>query len=66
MKCFTTTFKLCSEYSIRKVQGNRVGLKLNWVYKLLAYAYDVNLLEDNTDTANKNTETLIYASRKLV
>jgi hypothetical protein len=31
--------------------------------KLLAYADDVNLLGDNTDTINKNTDTLIDASK---
>jgi hypothetical protein len=36
-----------------------VGLKLNGTHQLLAYANDVNLLGDNTDTINKNTETLI-------
>jgi hypothetical protein len=34
-----------------------VGLKLNGTRELLADA-DVNLLRDNIDTANKNTETL--------
>jgi hypothetical protein len=30
----------------------------------LAYADDVNLLEDNIDTMNKNTQTLIDASKE--
>jgi hypothetical protein len=42
-----------------------VGLKLNETHQLLAYADDVNLLGDNIDTINKNTETLIYASQKV-
>jgi hypothetical protein len=29
------------------------------------YADDANLLEDNTDTIKKNTETLIYASKEV-
>jgi hypothetical protein len=45
----------------RKVQENQVGLKLNGTHLLLAYADDVNLLGDNTDTIKKNTETLIDA-----
>jgi hypothetical protein len=42
-----------------------VGLKLNGPHQLLAYADDVNLLGDNVDTINKNTETLIAANKKV-
>jgi hypothetical protein len=41
-----------------------VGLKLNGTYQLLAYADDVYLLGDNIDIINKNTETLIDASKE--
>jgi hypothetical protein len=51
-------FNFASEYDIRKVQENQVGLKLNGTHHLLAYADDVNLLGDNIDTVKKNTETL--------
>jgi hypothetical protein len=42
-----------------------VGLKLNETHHLLAYAYDVNLLGDNTDTIKENTEILIDASKEI-
>jgi hypothetical protein len=42
-----------------------VGLKFNGTHQLLAYADDVNLLQDNIDTINKNIETLIDASKEV-
>jgi hypothetical protein len=51
--------------TIRKVQETQVGLKMNGIHQLLAYADDVNLLGDNIDTAEKNTETLIDASKEV-
>jgi UDP-N-acetylglucosamine 2-epimerase len=42
-----------------------VGLKVNRTHQLLAYADDVNLLGDNVDTIQKNTETLIDASKEV-
>jgi hypothetical protein len=53
------------EYAIRKVQENEMELNLNGPHRLPAYADDVNLLGDNIDTINKNTETLIYASKEV-
>jgi hypothetical protein len=47
------------EYAIKKIQENQVRLKLNWAYQLLAYADYLNVLEDNTDTVNKNIEIVI-------
>jgi hypothetical protein len=52
-------------FADRKVQENQVGLKLNGTHQLLAYADDVNLLGDNTDTIKKNMETLIDASKEV-
>jgi hypothetical protein len=42
-----------------------MGLKLNATHQMLAYADDVNLLRDNTDTIKKNIETLIGASKDI-
>jgi hypothetical protein len=35
------------------------------MHQLLAYADDLNLLGDNIDTINKNTQTLIDASKEV-
>jgi hypothetical protein len=58
-------FNFTLEYAIKEVQENQAGLKLNGTHQLLAYADDVNLLGDNIDTINKNTQTLIDASKDV-
>jgi hypothetical protein len=58
-------FNFALEYATRKVQENQLGLKLNGTHQLPAYADDVNILGDNTDAINKNTETLIDASKEV-
>jgi hypothetical protein len=42
-----------------------VGLKLNGTHQLLAFADDVNLLGDNIETINRNTETLTDTSKEV-
>jgi hypothetical protein len=59
-------FNFALEYAINKVQENQVELKLNGTHQLLANADDVNLLGDNIDTIEKNTEALIDASKEVV
>jgi hypothetical protein len=58
-------FNFSLEYVICKVQETQVGLKLNRIHQLLAYADGMNLLGDNIDTIKKNTETLIDASKEV-
>jgi hypothetical protein len=49
-------FNFALEYAIRNFQESQAGQKLNWTHHLLAYADDVNLMEDNIDIINKNTK----------
>ena len=51
-------FNFALEYTIRSVQVNKEGLKLNGTYQLLAYADDVNI-----HTLKENAEALLAATR---
>jgi hypothetical protein len=58
-------FNFALEYAIRKVQENQVERKLSGTLQLLVYADDANLLGDNTETIQKNTETLNDISKQV-
>jgi hypothetical protein len=56
-------FIFALEYAIRKAQEHHMGLKLNGTHQLLAYADDMTLPGDDIETINKNTKTLVNASK---
>ena len=49
-------FNYALEYTIRRVQVNQEGLKLNGTHQLLVYADDVTVLGGSTRTIKKHTE----------
>ena len=54
-------FDFALPYTIKRVQVNQNGLKLNGTHQLLVYADDVNILGGNVHTVKENTEALIVA-----
>jgi len=57
-------FNFALEYTIRMVQINQDGLKLNGTYHLF-YADDVNMLGGSIHTIKENTEALVVASKEI-
>jgi hypothetical protein len=57
-------FNFALEYSIRRVQVNQDGLKLNGTHQLLVYADDVNILGGSVHTVKENAEALVVATKE--
>ena len=55
-------FNYALEYTIRRVQVNQDGLKLNGTHQLLAYADDDNILGGGINTLKENAEALVPAT----
>jgi len=58
-------FNFPLEYTIRMVQVNQGGLKLNGTHQLLAYADDVNKLGGSIHTPKENAEDLVAITRDI-
>ena len=58
-------FNFALEYTIRRVQVNQNGLKLNGTHQLLAYADDVNILGGSIHPLKENAEALVAATREI-
>jgi hypothetical protein len=46
-----------------KIQENEIGLELDGAHQILVCADNINLLDRRKNTINRNTETLLEASR---
>jgi len=57
-------FNSALENTMRRVQVNQDGLKLNGTHQLLVYADYVNMLGGNTCTLKENAEALIMAIKE--
>jgi hypothetical protein len=51
-------FNFTLEYTIRRVQENLEGLKVNGTRQLLAYADDINIVGEKVDIIRKNNALL--------
>jgi hypothetical protein len=58
-------FNFALGYTIRRVQENQEGLKLNGTRQLLAHDNCVNIVGDNVDTIKKHTEALLNAGKEV-
>ena len=57
-------FNFALDCVIRKVQENKVGLKLNGTHKLVVYT-DVNVLGRSIHTVEQNTKTSVLAGKQI-
>ena len=58
-------FNFALEYTVRRVQVNQDGLKLNGTHQLRVYANDVNILGGSVRTIKENAEALLVVSKEI-
>ena len=58
-------FNFALEYVVKKLEETREGLSLNGQIQMLSYADDIDIIGDNKETVEKNTEILIECSTGL-
>ena len=58
-------FNCVLECTIRRVEVNQDGLKLNGTHQLLVYADNINILGESVHTIKENTEALIVVSMEI-
>ena len=58
-------FNFALQHTIRRVQENQDGLKLDGTHQLLVYADGVHILGGNVQTIKENAEALIVASKEI-
>jgi hypothetical protein len=58
-------FSFALQYAVRRVQVKQDGLKLNGTHQFLVYDDDFNMLGGSLHTIEKNTETLVVASKEI-
>jgi hypothetical protein len=52
------------EYTIREIQGNQDGLKLNGTHQILVYADNVNILGESLRNIKKNADAFLFAIKE--
>jgi hypothetical protein len=58
-------FNFAFKYTLRRVQENEVVLKLNRTHQLLAYDDDSNIVGENIDTIQKNSEAVLDTCKEV-
>jgi len=57
-------FNFALQWTIRRVQVNQDGLKLNGTHQLLVYADDINILGGSIRAVKENAEALVVATKE--